>query len=213
MLDLLVYSAIFGGRDLVEIPKHEDFDFKLITDEEQYSAHSEVTITRLPIAGDPRRSARLLKIMPQLFFPEYRRWIWIDGNVRLREWVNAARLLGIQGPLATFSHRDRNCPYEEADICETFKIDDPTIIRPQMEGYLKEGFPRDKGLGETMVVVRDNTPEIQRFNIRWWSELSTKSVRDQLSFNYCAWKESLPVHYMGRCTGTLWFRIGPHAVC
>ena len=88
MSDLLVYSAIFAGRDLVEIPRHDGFDFKLITDDEKFSCHTDVVVIPLPIPKDPRRSARFLKIMPQLFFPTYRRWIWIDGFVRLRAGTN-----------------------------------------------------------------------------------------------------------------------------
>lgn len=211
MSDLLVYSAIFAGRDLVEVPKLDGADFRLITDDVRYAKTGGISVIPMPIEADPRRSARLLKIMPQLFFPDYRRWIWMDGNVRLREWTNGKRLKEIPGPLTTFKHRDRNCPYEEAEICSTFSLDKPSVIQSQMEGYRNEGFPPDGGLAETMVVVRDNTPEIQSFNRRWWAEVCEKSVRDQLSFNYCVWKEGIPVHYMGRCSGTPWFRIGPHA--
>lgn len=211
MADILVYSAIFAGRDRLEIPKIEGIDFRIITEDEQYVGKAGIMVTPLPIAGDPRRSARFFKAMPQLLFPEYRRWIWIDGNVRFHEWANGQHLGGIPGPLATFKHRDRECAYQEAYICSTFSLDDSSVIKAQMEGYRTEGFPEGHGLGETMVVVRDNTPEIQRFNRRWWTEVSGKSLRDQLSFNYCAWKESIPVHYMGRCTGTPWFRIGSHS--
>lgn len=211
MPDLLVYSAIFAGRDLVEIPKHDDFDFKLITDDEKYSCHTDVVVIPLPIPNDPRRSARFLKIMPQLFFPVYRRWIWIDGFVRLRNGTTGDGLRDIEGPLATFAHRDRNCAYQEAEICKDFNLDIPLVIQAQMDGYRQEGFPEEQGLGETMVLVRDNTPLIQSFNRRWWSEVSKKSMRDQLSFNYCAWKKSVAPVYLGRCSGTPWFRMGPHA--
>lgn len=211
MSDLLVYSAIFAGRDLMEIPPHDDFDFKLITDDEKYYCHTDVVVSPLPIPSDPRRSARFLKIMPQLFFPTYRRWIWIDGFVRLRSGTTGDHLRDIPGPLATFSHRDRNCAYQEAEICKELNLDIPLVIQGQMDRYREEGFPKEHGLGETMVLVRDNTPLIQSFNRRWWSEVSKGSMRDQLSFNYSAWKESIQPHYLGRCTGTPWFRMGPHA--
>lgn len=210
MPDLLVYTAIFGGRDVVKVPKQEGFDFRYVTEDEAYVSDDAAIITSPPIANDPRRSARFFKTMPQLFFPNYKRWIWIDGNMLLREGIGGKELDEIRGPLATFRHRERNCAYEEAEICSHFNLDAESIIRPQVEGYEAEGFPRNWGLAETMVVVRDNTPEIRAFNRAWWAEVNTKSVRDQISFNYVAWKKKLHVHYIGRCTGTPWFRMGPH---
>jgi TOD1/MUCI70, glycosyltransferase-like domain len=210
MSDVLVYTAIFGRRDRLKPQQENGFDWKAITDEQESAGHNGVRVVALPLAGDPRRSARLVKIMPELFFPEYKRWIWIDGYVTLRDGVDGDALAHIPGPLAAFQHRERTCPYEEAEACRILKFDSESIIRKQIEGYRGEGFPAGGGLGETMVIVRDNTPDIRRMNRLWWEEVSQKSVRDQISFNYAAWKAGIPVHYMGRCTGTPWFRMGAH---
>jgi len=209
MSEILVYTAVFGGRDVIKVPRQDGFDFRVVTDDVEVDRGIAV-VTSLPVANDPRRSARLVKLMPQMFFPSYRRWIWIDGQVVLREGVKGNDLESIRGPLATFRHRNRNCAYQEALACIIAKLDDEEVIRHQVEGYQEEGFPQNQGLGETMVVVRDNTPEIRALNSAWWAEVSTKSVRDQISFNYVAWKLKVPVEYMGRCTGTPWFRMGPH---
>lgn len=210
MLEILVYSAIFAGRDQLQIPKIDGIDFRLITDEEKYASMPGVTVTPLPIAKDPRRSARFFKAMPQVFFPNYRRWIWIDGDVFIQDGISGKDLDGIKGPLAAFKHRERNCAYDEAEACNILKLDAEPVIRSQVEGYQAEGFPAKAGLAETGMVLRDNTPEIRAFNRAWWSEISTKSVRDQISFNYVAWKLKLEVHYIGRCTETPWFRLGAH---
>lgn len=211
MSDLLVYTAIFGGRDVVKVPKQEGFDFRYVTEDETYVDDTAAIITSPPIANDPRRSARFFKTMPQVFFPDYKRWIWIDGNILLKDGITRKDLEDIRGPLSTFRHRDRNCAYEEAEICSHFNLDAEAVIRPQVQGYQAQGFPRNWGLGETMVIVRDNTPEVRAFNRAWWSEVSTKSVRDQISFNYVAWKRKLCVHYIGRCTKTQWFWMLPHS--
>lgn len=210
MSEILVYTAIFGGRDEIKVPKQDGFDFRVVTDDATQIDREIAVVTSLPVASDPRRSARLVKLMPQVFFPAYRRWIWIDGQVSLREGVSGKDLESIRGPLATFRHRNRNCAYQEALACTKSKLDDEEVIRRQVEGYHEEGFPQNKGLGETMVVVRDNTPEIRAFNSAWWAEVNGKSVRDQISFNYVAWKLKVQIEYMGRCTGTQWFRMGPH---
>lgn len=212
MSDILVYTAIFGNRDVIKFPKLSGLDFRAVTDSEVYADKEGVIVTPPPVPNDPRRSARYFKTMPQIFFPGYRRWIWMDGSVSLRDGVDGKALLWeIEGPLATFKHREHHCAYQEAESCMTTKIDNPDVIRLQKDGYEEEGFPRNAGLGETMVVVRDNTPGIRAMNRAWWREVSTKSVRDQISFNYVAWKWKVPVHYMGVCTGTPWFNIGSHA--
>lgn len=210
MSDVLVYTAIFGKRDFVKIPKELGFDWRFVTDDEDFTDVPGAIVTPPPLAGDPRRSARLLKVLPHLFFPKYHRWIWLDGSASLRADVTAGFLQQVPGPLATFRHREKDCAYHEAADCIKNDLDYELVIRMQVEGYRKEGFPEHHGLAETQVVVRDNNPRVREFNRRWWTEVSTKSVRDQISFNYVAWKLGMPVHYMGRCTGTDWFRMGPH---
>ena len=212
MNDILVYTTIFGGRDVVKAPEGVGFDWKVITDQEGLEAPG-TTVTPLPIAGSPRRSSRLFKLMPQLFFPGYKRWVWIDGNITLRKDVDAAFLGALQGPLGVLKHI-RKCIYEEADICLNHKNDAAETIRAHVEGYRKEGFPINFGLAATGVLVRDNTKEIQAFNRLWWKELSTKSLRDQLSFNYCAWKLGILVNYIAQYSESgippTWFHIGNH---
>ena len=38
-------------------------------------------------------------------------------------------------------------------------------------------------------MIRRNTNEINNFCIDWYEELSQNSFRDQLSFNFVAWKQ------------------------
>lgn len=210
--DLLVYTALFGDRDVMRPPERIDgFDWRFVTDNENCQRWDDTIVTPMPIPGDPRRSARLIKIMPHLFFPNYERWVWMDGNLRLHQGVNGDSLNKIPGPISVFNHRDRDCLYKEAWICSHFKLDDPETIEAQIAGYRQEGFPTQLGLAETGGLIRDNTSEIRAFNRRWWKEVSTKSLRDQLSFNYCAWKENLQINYIGKCTGTPWFYLEPHA--
>lgn len=211
MSDLLVYTAVFADRDIINFPKTEGYDFRFFTDDPIYESHPDAIFTPLPIAGDPRRSSRYFKVMPQVFFPGYRRWIWLDGNLSVREGVKGEVLNAIPGPIATFKHRHRECCYDEADICTTFKLDDEGLIGMQMDGYLKEGFAPKQGLGETMMVIRDNTPEVRRFNRNWWREVSVKSVRDQLSFNYVLWRLKIPVYYMGTIDESALFLREDHA--
>jgi len=45
----------------------------------------------------------------------------------------------------------------------------------------------------------------------WWTEIKYGSKRDQLSFNYCAWKNKLKFNYMdGDCRDNSYFYLEKH---
>ena len=57
-----------------------------------------------------------------------------------------------------------------------------------MQRYASEGFPRGAGLAEACVILRRHTAAVEAFGEAWWHEIRTGSHRDQLSFDYVAWK-------------------------
>ena len=69
--------------------------------------------------------------------------------------------------------------------------DDPDIMRKQVDRYMQAGYPEHHGLVETTVLLRWHTPRVAEFNAAWWTELTNGSLRDQLSFNYVAWKQRM----------------------
>ena len=49
----------------------------------------------------------------------------------------------------------------------------------------------------TLVLLRrHNSPDVVQAMNAWWGELVAWSKRDQMSFNYVAWKEGLHFNYM-----------------
>ncbi len=207
---IVLYTAVFGARDLIRIPEPDGFDVRIFTDNKALAGLPNVQVMPLIIPGDPRRSARFFKAMPQAFLPEHSRWVWTDGNVLLREGVRGHDLSAIVGPVATLRHRSRTCPFQEADICAQFNLDDPAVIAQQIDGYLTEGFGPGQGLAETMALVRDNIPEVRTFNCLWWNEIIGKSMRDQISFNYALWKARISPTYIGTIRENSYFELHPH---
>jgi hypothetical protein len=57
-----------------------------------------------------------------------------------------------------------------------------------MQEYLFDGYPYNNGLVATWVLHRDNTGKNHHFCAAWWEQVKNYSIRDQLSFNYVAWK-------------------------
>lgn len=129
---------------------------------------------------------RKVKICPHLFLPEHERSVWIDGHLV----PNNLPLLNRAG-YWVMKHPTRSCIYQEAQECITLRKDNPGTINEQMMRYRMEGYPVNNGLSATGVLIRDNTGANRAFGEFWWHQVRTGSVRDQLSFNYSAWKTGL----------------------
>ena len=75
--------------------------------------------------------------------------------------------------------------------------DNPHLIESQMQRYLDEGYPKDNGLVVQMEVLRrHNEQDVVDAMEHQWVELKYNSKREQLSFNYIAWKNKLKFSYI-----------------
>ncbi len=118
---------------------------------------------------------------------------WNPGHTKLQIFLNIFR-------------RDypyvRHCVYEEGE--ELIKMnamgaykDDSRTIRDQLDKYRGEGYPENNTLIQSSVLVRrHNAPDVVKAMEDWWREVKYHSRRDQLSFNYVAWKNKFNFVYM-----------------
>jgi hypothetical protein len=212
MNNIAVYSCITGGYEEIKNDHVWDgADFYFFTDKpvegENWNFRKATTLF-----SDPRRNARYHKILSHLMFPEYEYTVWIDGAVTLK--VPVQYLIDRMGKmdLLTFKHPDRKTVREEAEECIRLKRDYPDIINSTIKRLTDENFNIDKPkLAETRVVVRKNNEKVKEFNEEWFYRLTTGSLRDQLTFNFAAWKTGLHVRYMPAISrGNTWFEKGYH---
>lgn len=197
MSKIEVYSCVTGKYDDVTktlmgaLPKIDcDVSFTLFTDSAIVPVNS-WKVKKLAYSDSlcRRRIARWHKLNSHLLFPEAEITVWVDGSQQFKPIKLYEQLIGpyMQGSaLATFKHPVRTCVYQEAQACRLLKKDNEKLINRQMDNYRKMGYPAFAGMVETACVVRKNKPGITAFNKLWWKELSENSLRDQLSFNYCA---------------------------
>jgi len=218
----VIYTAIFGGKDALQDPdfQPEGFDFVCFTDNPNIT--SEVWDVRRvkPISEDPVRCARQYKILPHKFLPEYEKSIWIDGNmvvtgnpdILFRKYLKEVSLgvfnhnKQVRRLWGLFWVRDkdlaRDCVYDEAkDLLQKnsdgWYMDNPELIKSQVERYREEGYPEHNGLTVTRVLFRKHMEEsLQEVMEAWWQELVKGSRRDQLSFNYVMWRHKFPFVYL-----------------
>jgi len=215
--DLVVYSAIFGGKDTYKEPPPGDYEVVLFTDA-KIKASSHVRVVQVPLLGDPRRMSRKYKMLPHVHFPNAQYSLWMDGSIEAVKIDPRAELMKYleKGDLAAFKHPLRKCIYEEAAAIIEYKLEDPGKIRAQVDRYRLEGYPSDAGLCECGVLFRRHNQEIRKFNEFWNEEYSRASNRDQLSFRYSAWKTGVrfaPIETsILRGSGPGGFYVRPHVI-
>jgi len=193
-MKIVVYTAITNGFDeLKEQQNTQGADFVAFLD---FAPEQTIWQARKAHVGfsDPVRDAKIHKILPQRYLPEYDYWLWMDGTLTLR--VPAKELVEKYlggADIALFAHSCRRSVGEEL-ACIGYRKDDPQIMTRQVEGYQKEGFPDNLGLWECTMILRRNTKAVREFNKLWWEEIKKGSRRDQLSFPYVCWKTGIKIN-------------------
>ena len=141
---------------------------------------------------DKRRNAKIYKIMPQIFLPGYKFYIWVDvSHDVVADPAFICKNLMNNKDYACFKHTQRNCIYDEAKVLLELGYDHKDLLEKQIEFYKSKGYPQNNGLFELSAFAVRNTQGTQNIGLRWWDNICRFSSRDQLSFMYSVW-ESCP---------------------
>ena len=210
MNKIIVYTANFGDKDSIKPVgrKEKGVDYICFTDNPRGTPKSWESIQTCSFSDSPRRTARWLKANPHILFPEHEYSIWVDGRVSLKKSVKSLLKLlkpknGQEKELAVSKHPDRDCIYDEADVCKEFGLEKENNINYLINEIRLKGYPEHNGLSETAILVRKNTNKIRAFNINWSNIVVQTCIRDQLSFNYLLWAlkidyENIPTSYFNK---------------
>ena len=137
--------------------------------------------------------------------------IWVDGNVDIKGNMSELikNVLIDDCSIYVPKHPQRGCLYDEVRPVISMKKDTAENVNPQIERYKKEGFPKGYGLLQSNILIRKhNNGDCIRLMEAWSNEVMNGSHRDQLSFNYCSWKNpDIKVKYLdkGICNSS-WFK-------
>jgi len=187
----VLYTAIFGDRDdLKPIKREKGIDYVVFTHNPELKSNDFTVVVCPLIDIDPCRNARFYKVNSDFVLKDYEYSAWIDANI---SWYgsNLGALFDKYlkyHDIAIHSHPKRNCIYDEAEKCIESERDRKELILAQMEKYKAEYYPANYGLVSSSIVFRRHTRAATHFNHQWWNEVLNHSRRDQLSFNYVAWK-------------------------
>ena len=224
----VIYTAIFGDYEgLIPQPKMAGFDYICFTDNKHFKSNIwDIRVTEPFVPGDPVRSSRYIKINAHLFLKEYETSIFIDGNYLIIGDLNnliAKRLKDC--PMECFAH-NRFKGNERNSIREEFKAvtaaaktrkrlrKEIPLMKKQMAFYDEVKFPDNYGLIHSAVLLRKhNNLEVIHVMEDWWQMVKQFSRRDQLSFNYAAWKNNFKYGIMEGSSlrdNGFFYRVGAH---
>jgi len=192
---VVIYTALFGPSDgLIEPPVEiENCDFVCYTDNKKITSSIYKVIYCEPL-NDSIRAAKIYKILPHKFLPEYKYSLWIDGNVQLKpQDIYHFVIDNLKAePIAFLKNPERDCIYDEMGACIKQKKDDPRIMEKQIDYYRKQNYPEHNGLISGGVILRKHMdPRGTKHDEDWCDQVQKFSRRDQLSFNYVAWKNNM----------------------
>lgn len=188
----VIYTAITGDMDVLNEIAYPSVDTDYICFTDNRKAVSQTwNIVQVDFEyRDPRRLAKIFKLLPHRFLMAYEKSIWVDGNIEIIGPIEEMlEKIGEEAlEIAFFRHPTRNCLYSEALTCVARGKDRKSLIMPQIAKYRACGFPENYGLIFGGVIFRCHMASaIKDLMELWWAEIDAHSVRDQISFNYCAY--------------------------
>lgn len=143
--------------------------------------------------------ARKIKILGHKKLEKYDITIWLDGAINvlkpLSQFLNEQCDFD-KYDMIGFKHQFRDCIYDEMNECiRLFKETTPKI--DILKKYLSsEKYPAHNGLIESTVLVRKNNDKVKKLMDLWFKMIVEFSHRDQLSFNYCLWKQPISINFL-----------------
>lgn len=203
-MKIVVYTANIGDYDSVDIPQflelNKDVKFVLFTTNKQLRSNKidiRYVEDYMSIDRDPQRVARFFKLQPHKVLPPHDISIWHDSCLSLKitnyNKVVEENLINRSLEMICYRHPNRNCLYREASACISQSLDNQLLIKRQIERYKGEGFPSNKGLYDTGIMIRVNSQKMQVFNDMWYDEVKRGSKRDQISHMYCIRKNKVRI--------------------
>lgn len=203
----VVYTCITGEYD--ELFNHQyvdpDWDYVCFSDNIKPSSHNN-SWRIVPLknkAADNPRTNRWHKINAHLCLEDYEYSVYIDANIDVlnKEFFDEIRKqIDVSSAFSIMKHPERDCIYDEIEVCIELKKDDPVVMKSQGNTFMKEEYPKHNGLYASSILFRkQGDKDVLRIMEDWWSWVRDRSRRDQLSLPYVLWKHNYE-------PGTLHFR-------
>ncbi len=184
MKRVIVFTTIFGDSDSLK-PAPAGVRAVCFTDKPRPNANG-WEIVRHTVTGDPRREAWHVRCVPERWFSDYSRVVWIDASFTLTDLSLLLKHAG-DAPVAAIRHHERQSPYQEARRLVRNRQALRNDAEAQIEAYQRAGFEPEH-LSIACVIVRDRSKQAKDFGETWDHEIKTwPGDNTQVSLDYSAW--------------------------
>jgi len=199
---IALVSANIGSYDNLDLINHsvEGVDsFLFVSSDSQIdkSATNWNVIEIDSIYRDPRRTAKIFKVLTHRLLVHYDWIIWLDSNMEPKQgfYENIRHFL-VGDDSYFFKHNKRSCVYDEIEECLKWGKDAKKTLIEIKQKYLTENMPKNMGMANCGFFIRPNTPETNQKFEKWWELIENGSVRDQVTFPYVCWKQEFQYHLL-----------------
>ena len=197
MKKMCVYTCITGNYDnIIELTnKESQFDYICFTNNKNLKSKT-WNIKYIEEDLDNLTLARKVKILGYKYLNEYELLIWIDGSISmlkpvsefLRDCCDLKKY-----DMVGFKHKFRDCIYDEINECVRMNKESIENAKKIEKFLLNNKYPKHNGLIESGILVRKNNDSVNHLMDLWFDMINDYSKRDQLSFNYCLWKNEIKI--------------------
>lgn len=187
-MKIAVVTSSIGSNKLLDPIPFEGVDYHAFVDSNA-SNNKWITHPTISFSSDPtyknRRNAKVYKVLPFAFLPDYDYYFWVDSTHILETdpYEVIDKYLS-NSDVAVFKHSDQKCLYDEGNAVIKLRYDHPNLVEEQLAFYRDMCYPENNGLYELPVRVQRNTELTQRMGWMWWEQICMFSSRDQISFPF-----------------------------
>ena len=187
-MKIAVLTSSIGSTQLLDPIPFDGVDYHAFVD---YASDNSGWIKHptVPFSVDTRyknrRDAKVYKVLPFAFLPDYDYYFWIDSTHILE--ADPHEIIDTylkDSDIAVFKHPERDCVYIEGNFVKQIRYDHPNLLEDQLAFYKDVCYPEHNGLYELPVRVQRNTKLTQQLGWMWWEQICMFSSRDQISFPF-----------------------------
>jgi predicted nuclease with TOPRIM domain len=143
--------------------------------------------------------SRKIKIMGNEITNKYSLTVYIDGAIDILQPISKflSECCNLNNyDMVGFKHQFRDCIYQELNAVVQCNKDSVENAKKVENKLLSEKYPKNTGLNENAVLIRKNNKEVYNLMNKWYEFVKEYSRRDQLSFNYCLWKNHIKIQVL-----------------
>ena len=154
-MKIAVLTSSIGSTQLLDPIPFDGVDYHAFVD---YASDNSGWIKHptVPFSVDTRyknrRDAKVYKVLPFAFLPDYDYYFWIDSTHILEadphEMIDTYLK---DSDIAVFKHPERDCVYIEGNFVKQIRFDHPNLLEDQLAFYKDVCYPEHNGLYELQV--------------------------------------------------------------